>query len=105
LIAFSSRREIQRKLIGVIQSLLIKAIHYALGEWKGGKYTADRKKFYFSGSDASAQNGAFAYSLTQSYTLCNINPYVLLNAIEQTSKSMLICRIFVINNIKNNRNR
>lgn len=39
-----------------------------------------RKNFLFSGSDASAQNGAFAYSLTQSCKLCDINPYVLINA-------------------------
>ncbi len=76
--------------------LLMKAIHYAQAEWKGlmlytkdGNYRADnnyaeqimrdlatgRKNFMFSGSDEAAQNLAFAYSLTQSCTLCNVNPY------------------------------
>ena len=34
-----------------------------------------RKNFLFSGSDESAKNLAFAYSLTQSCKLCNVNPY------------------------------
>ena len=74
----------------------MKAIHYAQAEWKGlmlytkdGSYRADnnyaeqimrdlatgRKNFMFSGSDEAAKNLAFAYSLTQSCKLCNVNPY------------------------------
>lgn len=76
--------------------MLMKAIHYAQAEWKGlmlytkdGNYRADnnyaeqimrdlatgRKNFMFSGSDEAAKNLAFAYSLTQSCKLCNVNPY------------------------------
>lgn len=76
--------------------LLMKAIHYAQAEWKGlvryttnGHFRPDnnfaeaimrdlatgRKNFLFSGSDESASNLAFAYSLTQSCKLCGINPY------------------------------
>lgn len=77
-------------------TLLMKAIHYALAEWQGlvryttdGRYRPDnnyaeavmrdlavgRKNFLFSGSDESAKNLAFAYSLTQSCKLCGVNPY------------------------------
>ena len=77
-------------------SLLMKAIHYAQAEWQGlvryttdGRYRPDnnyaeaimrdlatgRKNFLFCGSDESAKNLAFAYSLTQSCKLCGINPY------------------------------
>ena len=77
-------------------SLLMKAIHYAQAEWQGlmrytsdGRYRPDnnyaeaimrdlatgRKNFLFSGSDEAAKNLAFAYSLTQSCKLCNVNPY------------------------------
>ena len=76
--------------------LLLKAINYALAEWKGLiKYTEDgcyrvdnnyaeqcmrdlacgRKNFLFCGSDNAAMNLAFAYSLTESCKLNNINPY------------------------------
>ena len=76
--------------------LLMKAINYAKAEWKGlikytedGRYRADnnaaesimrdlacgRKNFLFSGSDNAAKNLAFAYSLTESCKLNNINPY------------------------------
>ena len=81
---------------GECGTLLMKAIHYAQAEWKGlmryttdGRYRPDnnyaeavmrdlatgRKNFLFSGSDESAKNLAFAYSLTQSCKLCNVNPY------------------------------
>ena len=76
--------------------LLMKAINYAKAEWKGlikytedGKYRVDnnaaesimrdlacgRKNFLFCGSDNAAKNLAFAYSLTESCKLNNINPY------------------------------
>ena len=76
--------------------LLMKAINYALAEWKGlirytedGMYRVDnnyaeacmrdlacgRKNFLFCGSDNAAKNLAFAYSLTESCKLHNINPY------------------------------
>ncbi|MBP3819690.1 MAG: IS66 family transposase [Butyrivibrio sp.] len=76
--------------------LLMKAINYALAEWKGlirytedGMYRVDnnyaeqcmrdlacgRKNFLFCGSDNAAKNLAFAYSLTESCKLNNINPY------------------------------
>ena len=76
--------------------LLMKAINYAKAEWKGlikytedGRYRADnnaaesimrdlacgRKNFLFCGSDNAAKNLAFAYSLTESCKLNNINPY------------------------------
>ena len=76
--------------------LLMKAINYAKAEWKGlirytedGKYRVDnnaaesimrdlacgRKNFLFCGSDNAAMNLAFAYSLTESCKLNNINPY------------------------------
>ena len=76
--------------------LLMKAINYAKAEWKGlikytedGRYRADnnaaesimrdlacgRKNFLFCGSDNAAMNLAFAYSLTESCKLNNINPY------------------------------
>ena len=76
--------------------LLMKAINYALAEWKGlirytedGRYRVDnnyaeacmrdlacgRKNFLFCGSDNAAKNLAFAYSLTESCKLNNINPY------------------------------
>ena len=76
--------------------LLMKAINYALAEWKGlirytedGTYRVDnnyaeacmrdlacgRKNFLFCGSDNAAKNLAFAYSLTESCKLNNINPY------------------------------
>ena len=76
--------------------LLMKAINYAKAEWKGlikytedGKYRVDnnaaesimrdlacgRKNFLFCGSDHAAKNLAFAYSLTESCKLNNINPY------------------------------
>lgn len=76
--------------------LLMKAINYAKAEWKGlikytedGRYRVDnnaaesimrdlacgRKNFLFCGSDNAAKNLAFAYSLTESYKLNNINPY------------------------------
>lgn len=76
--------------------LLMKAINYALAEWKGlirytedGRYRVDnnyaeacmrdlacgRKNFLFCGSDNAAMNLAFAYSLTESCKLNNINPY------------------------------
>lgn len=74
----------------------MKAIHYAQAEWKGlmeytkdGHYKTDnnyaeqimrnqatgRKNFMFSGSDEAAKNLAFAYSLTQSCKLCDVNLY------------------------------
>ena len=74
----------------------MKAIHYAQAEWQGlvryttdGRYRPDnnyaeaimrdlatgRKNFLFSSSDEAAKNLAFAYSLTQSCKLCNVNPY------------------------------
>ena len=77
--------------------LLMKAINYALAEWKGlirytedGRYRVDnnyaeacmrdiacgRKNFLFCGSDNAAQNLAFAYSLTESCKFNKINPYV-----------------------------
>ena len=76
--------------------LLMKAINYAKAEWKGlikytedGRYRVDnnaaesimrdlacgRKNFLFCGSDNAAKNLAFAYSLTESCKLNNINPY------------------------------
>ena len=76
--------------------LLMKAINYAIAEWKGlirytedGMYRVDnnyaeacmrdlacgRKNFLFCGSDNAAKNLAFAYSLTESCKLNNINPY------------------------------
>ena len=76
--------------------LLMKAINYALAEWKGliiytedGRYRVDnnyaeacmrdlacgRKNFLFCGSDNAAQNLAFAYSLTESCKFNKINPY------------------------------
>ena len=76
--------------------LLMKAINYAKAECKGlirytedGKYRVDsnaaesimrdlacgRKNFLFCGSDNAAKNLAFAYSLTESCKLNNINPY------------------------------
>ena len=76
--------------------LLMKAINYAIAEWKGlirytedGRYRVDnnaaesimrdlacgRKNFLFCGSDNAAKNLAFAYSLTESCKLNNINPY------------------------------
>ena len=76
--------------------LLMKAINYAKAEWKGlikytedGRYRVDnnaaesimrdlacgRKNFLFCGSDNAAMNLAFAYSLTESCKLNNINPY------------------------------
>ena len=76
--------------------LLMKAINYAVAEWKGlirytedGRYRVDnnyaeacmrdlacgRKNFLFCGSDNAAKNLAFAYSLTESCKLNNINPY------------------------------
>ena len=74
----------------------MKAINYAKAEWKGlikytedGRYRVDnnaaesimrdlacgRKNFLFCGSDNAAMNLAFAYSLTESCKLNNINPY------------------------------
>ena len=76
--------------------LLMKAINYAKAEWAGlirytedGRYRVDnnaaesimrdlacgRKNFLFCGSDNAAMNLAFAYSLTESCKLNNINPY------------------------------
>ena len=76
--------------------LLMKAINYAIAEWKGlirytedGRYRVDnnaaesimrdlacgRKNFLFCGSDNAAKNLAFAYSLTESCKLNKINPY------------------------------
>ena len=85
-----------KNVTGECGTLLMKAIHYAQAEWKGlmryttdGRYRPDnnyaeaimrdlatgRKNFLFSGSDEAAKNLAFAYSLTQSCKLCNVNPY------------------------------
>ena len=85
-----------KDVTGECGTLLMKAIHYAQAEWQGlvryttdGRYRPDnnyaeaimrdlatgRKNFLFSGSDEAAKNLAFAYSLTQSCKLCNVNPY------------------------------
>ena len=85
-----------KNVTGECGTLLMKAIHYAQAEWQGlvryttdGRYRPDnnyaeaimrdlatgRKNFLFSGSDEAAKNLAFAYSLTQSCKLCNVNPY------------------------------
>ena len=81
---------------GKCGELLLKAINYAMAEWKGlirytmdGRYRADnnyaeqcmrdlacgRKNFLFCGSDNAAMNLSFAYSLTESCKYNNINPY------------------------------
>ena len=85
-----------KQAAGKCGDLLLKAINYAMAEWKGlirytmdGRYRADnnyaeqcmrdlacgRKNFLFCGSDNAAMNLSFAYSLTESCKYNNINPY------------------------------
>jgi hypothetical protein len=85
-----------KQAAGKCGELLLKAINYAMAEWKGlikytmdGRYRADnnyaeqcmrdlacgRKNFLFCGSDNAAMNLSFAYSLTESCKFNNINPY------------------------------
>ena len=85
-----------KQAAGKCGELLLKAINYAMAEWKGlirytmdGRYRADnnyaeqcmrdlacgRKNFLFCGSDNAAMNLSFAYSLTESCKYNNINPY------------------------------